>query len=142
MEVIFLDNGLIGKGEHSYSLLKQVGKSLARRDVRSRAFGAKAMDRSVAAELGAVPHFNYSLYSQQRRSPFSRLLRFEWDPARSSDRATWQVLNNSFQQDVNALPADVWRPGNLLVIPGLSQNELFGLIRSLLARPEGRRPRV
>ncbi len=142
MEVIFLDNGLIGKGEHSYSLLKQVGKSLACRGLRSRAFGAKAMDRSVAAELGAIPHFNYSLYSQQWRSLLSRILRFEWDPARSSERATWQVLNNSFERDLDALPADVWSAGKLLVLPGLSQNELLGLIRSLLSKPEGRRPRV
>ncbi|MGH9677192.1 MAG: hypothetical protein ACRD36_08835, partial [Candidatus Acidiferrum sp.] len=142
MEVIFLDNGLIGRGEHSYSLLKQVAKSLARRGLRSRAFGAKAMDRSVAAELGAIPHFNYSLYSQQWRPLLSRILRFEWDPARSSELATWQILNDSFEQDVDALPANVWSAGNLLVFPGLSQNEVLGLIRSLLSKPEGRRPRV
>ncbi|WP_139223499.1 glycosyltransferase [Methylocapsa palsarum] len=40
------------------------------------------------------------------------------------------------------MPADVWCAGNLVVIPGLSQNELFGLIRFLLAKPEARRPRV
>ena len=100
------------------------------------------MDRSVAEELGAVPHFNYSLYSQQWRPLLSRILRLEWDTARSSERATWQVLNNSFEQDVDALPADVWSAGNLLVIPGLSQNELLGLTRSLLAKPERLRPRV
>ena len=95
MQVIFLDNGLIGRGEHSYSLLKQVGKSLARRGLRARPFGAKAMDPSVAAELGAVPHFSHSLYSQQRRPLLSRLLRLEWDAARSSERATWRILNKS-----------------------------------------------
>ncbi len=142
MEIIFLDNGLIGRGEHSYSLLKQVGKALNGRGFQYRAFGAKAMDRSVAEELGCVPHFSYPLYSQQRRSLFPRILRFEWDPAVSSERRTWQVLNASFAQDVDALPADVWSAENLLVIPGLSQNELFGMTRSLLAKPPGRRPRV
>jgi glycosyltransferase involved in cell wall biosynthesis len=142
MQVIFLDNGLIGRGEHSYSLLKQVGKSLARRGLRARPFGAKAMDPSVAAELGAVPHFSHSLYSQQRRPLLSRLLRLEWDAARSSERATWRILNKSFEQDVDALPTEVWSAENLFVAPGLSQNELLGLIRSLRAKPEGRRPRV
>jgi glycosyltransferase involved in cell wall biosynthesis len=150
-EIIFLDNGLMGRGEHSYSLLKQVGEALTRRGLRHRAFGTKSMDRSVAVELGVVPHFTFPLYFgvapsdielRRRRSFFARLLGIEADASTPSEFETWRVLNDSFGRDLDGLPPDVWSAGNLLIVPGLSQNELLGLIRGLLARPQERRPRV
>ena len=53
MEVIFLDNGLIGKGEHSYALAAKLAEALSRRNLRYRMFGVQSLDRSIAEELGA-----------------------------------------------------------------------------------------
>ena len=62
MEVIFLDNGLISKGEHSYALAAKLAEALSRRNLRYRMFGVHSLDRSIAEELGASPHFKRSLY--------------------------------------------------------------------------------
>jgi glycosyltransferase involved in cell wall biosynthesis len=40
------------------------------------------------------------------------------------------------------LPPEVWSADNLIVAPGISQNQLLGLIRHLLAMPPRQRPRV
>ena len=69
MEVIFLDNGLIGKGEHSYSLIKLVGERLTLCGVRYRAFGMKSIDPMIVAEIGALPHFSRSLYENEFPTP-------------------------------------------------------------------------
>lgn len=151
MEVIFLDNGLMGRGEHSYSLIGLVRQALTARGVRHRAFGAKAMDRGVAEELGVTPHFTFPLYfgvvagaggvDSRKASLFARLLSLE-PAAGPSERETWKVLNDAFEQDILALPSDVWRADNLIVVPGLSQNELFGLVRAIALRSGTSCPRV
>lgn len=151
MDIIFLDNGLIGRGEHSYSLLKQVGGALTRRGFRHRAFGTKAMESSVAEELGAIPHFRYPLYFgvvipqsqlERLRRLLAKILGLNAAATAPSEIDTWSVLNASFEKDLEALPPDIWSAGNLIIIPASSQNEIFGLIRALLAKPEGDRPRV
>ena len=71
MEVIFVDNGLIGKGEHSYSLIKLAGERLTLCGVRYRAFGMKSIDPMIVAEIGAVPHFSRSLYQSESPTPNS-----------------------------------------------------------------------
>ncbi|VFU11026.1 glycosyltransferase [Methylocella tundrae] len=151
MDIIFLDNGLIGRGEHSYSLIKQVGEALTRRGVRHLGFGTKAMQASVAEELGVLPHFNYPLYfavvisereHDRRRTLFAKILGLKADPTQPSEIDTWRVLNASFEKDLRALPPDAWSADNLIVVPACSQNEILGLVHALLARPEGARPRV
>lgn len=151
MEIIFTDNGLIGKGEHSYTLIKKVGEALTRRGFRHRAFGVKSIDPSIVKELGAVPHFSHSLYygvvvpmTKRRSWPslFDKLRGVDADPNLPSERETFKLLSASFQQDLAALPADVWRADNLLIVPAISYNEIAALIKSLLALPPHHRPRV
>ncbi|ACK49777.1 hypothetical protein Msil_0807 [Methylocella silvestris BL2] len=150
MDIIFLDNGLIGRGEHSYSLVKKVGEALAARGHCVRAFGMRSMDPAIVAEIGAIPHFRVSLYESESPTPNERRLlrlaaflrRRPFDPAIPSERTSAKTLNASFREDLAALPADVLRRENLVVVPGLSQNQLLGLVRALRALPEGQRPRV
>jgi glycosyltransferase involved in cell wall biosynthesis len=151
MEVIFTDSGLIGKGEHSYTLIKKVGEALTRRGVRHRAFGARSIDPAIVEELGVAPHFSHSLYfgvvapTSKRRLPsalFDSLRRVDADPNLPSERETFKLLSASFEEDLAALPEDVWRADNLLVVPAISYNELAALIKTLLALPLGRRPHV
>lgn len=150
MEVVFLDNGLIGRGEHSYSLVKKVGAALVARGHRVRAFGVKEMDPAAAAELGAIPHFRASLYgnasptaTQLRLSRLLGALRVRpHDPHLLREQASADRLNAAFRDDLMALPPDTLARGNLIVVPGVSQNQLSGLVRALGARPERERPRV
>lgn len=151
MDVVFADNGLIGKGEHSYALIKKVGEALTRRGFAHRTFGAKAIDPSIVEELGAIPHFNYSLYFRavlrrtergSRRSLFDRLRGVDADPNLPSERETFRLLSASFAEDLAALPEDVWSADNLLVVPAISYNELAALIKALVALSPGRRPHV
>lgn len=151
MDVVFADNGLIGKGEHSYALIKKVGEALTRRGFAHRTFGAKAIDPSIVEELGAIPHFNYSLYFRavlrrtergSRRSLFDRLRGVDADPNLPSERETFRLLSASFAEDLAALPEDVWSADNLLVVPAISYNELAALIKTLVALSPGRRPHV
>lgn len=143
MEIVFLDNGLIGRGEHSYSLAKSVGAALARRGLSHRIFAARSADPSVVVELGAIPHFTHTLYDSKR----PLLVLPGWARGGStertiSERRTARVLNASYARDLAALPRATWTPDKLVVVPGLSQNQIFGLLRTLLAVPEARRPRV
>lgn len=143
MEIVFLDNGLISRGEHSYSLVKTVGAALSRRGLPHRIFAAKVVDRSIVAELGAIPHFTRSLYDNE--SPLLELP--AWAKPRSSargisERRSARLLNASFAQDLATLPRDIWAPDKLVVVPGLSQNQLLGLVRHLASRPDSQRPRV
>lgn len=143
MEIVFLDNGLISRGEHSYSLAKTVGAALTRRSLPHRIFAAKSADATVVAELGAMPHFTRSLYDNE--SPLLELP--TWARGRSSDRAiserrTARLQNASFAQDLAALPPDLWASDKLWVVPGLSQNQILGLVRALVAVPEATRPRT
>ena len=116
MEVIFVDNGLIGKGEHSYSLIKLVGERLTLCGVRYRAFGMKSIDPLIVAEIGALPHFSRSLYDNERPTPDEQrwLRRFAlargraFDATVPSERTSAEVLNAAYEQDLTALPPDIW----------------------------------
>ena len=150
MEVIFLDNGLISKGEHSYALAAKLAEALSRRNLRYRMFGVQSLDRSIAEELGASPHFKRSLYDgedlsrdEQRLRAFAAIFRGAWarGPIRS-ERKTWTSLNNSFEEDLGTLPPGVWKSDNLVIMPAISQNQILGLIRYLLRQPQERLPRV
>ncbi len=150
MEVIFLDNGLISRGEHSYSLIRMVGETLSRRNVPHRAFGMKFMDPAIVAETGASPHFSRSLYEsesptlkERRWLKYLALARGRaFDASTPSERTSAEVLNASFERDLVTLPPDIWRPDKLIVAPGVSQNQILGLIRALLAKADNERPRV
>ena len=61
MELILIDSGLLNKAGHSYTLAKTVSEALSRRGVRHRIFGLRGLDTSIAAEIGAIPHFSRSL---------------------------------------------------------------------------------
>lgn len=150
MDVVFLDNGLIGFGEHSYSLIRQVGAALSRRGVSWRVYGARKIDPRVAEEFGAAPHFSHSLYESvgasanewwlARAAAFLTLRRF--DANLPTERASARALNRAFAQDILALPPDVLSPGRLVVLPGVSQHQLPGLVDALLRLEPARRPRV
>lgn len=150
MDLIFLDNGLISEGEHSYALLKNLCAAASRRGLRHRIFGTKRLAKTIAAELGAVPHFTRSLYESAppgRLETAARKLRKRFvtgDLAISSpsERATSKLLNAAFRDDLDALPTDVWDKGNLLVVPAISLNQILGLVRCLLAKPEKQSPRM
>ncbi|PZR81743.1 MAG: hypothetical protein DLM68_17150 [Hyphomicrobiales bacterium] len=60
-ELILLDSGLVTKAGHSYRPAKTVSDASARRSLRYRMFGFQALDQSIAAEIGAIPHFQRSL---------------------------------------------------------------------------------
>jgi glycosyltransferase involved in cell wall biosynthesis len=143
MEIVFLDNGLISKGEHSYSLVKSVGAALARRTLPFRVFAPRCVDPLIAAEIGAIPHFTRSLYDNE--SPLVELP--AWARGRGSspaisERRTARLQNAAFARDLAALPRDLWTSDKLWVVPGVSQNQILGLVRALLAAPEATRPRT
>src|SRR5271169_4873691 len=149
MEVVFVDNGLIGKGEHSYSLIKLVGARLTRCGVRYRAFGMKSIDPMMGVEIGAFPHFTRSLYQSESPTPNELLLRLfasacsrAFDASIPSERRSATVLNASYERDLAALPPDIWSSDNLIVAPAVSQNQIVGLIRTLRAKADGERLRV
>jgi glycosyltransferase involved in cell wall biosynthesis len=143
MEIVLLDNGLISRGEHSYSLAKTVGAALSRRGLPHRLFATKNVDLSIATELGAIAHFTRSLYDNE--SPW--LVIPTWATGRSteriiSERRSARLLNATFARDLAALPRDIWTPDTLVVVPGLSQNQILGLVRTLVAKPDSGRPRT
>ncbi|WP_395665902.1 glycosyltransferase [Methylocella sp.] len=149
MKISFLDPGLLGKGEHSYSLIRQVGEALTRRGVGWRVFAPRAARPEVLAELGATAHFRRSLYESvgassnewrlRRALAFLAMRRF--DPDAPTEHASARLLNREFREDFLALPADA-RETCLVVLPAVSQHQLPGLVEALLATPPERRPRV
>lgn len=150
MEVIFLDNGLIGKGGHSYNLAAKLAEGLSRRNLRYRMFGLQALDQSIVEELGAIPHFKRSLYdgvdfSRNEKRLGSITALFRGARARGpirSEKDTAIALNETFEEDLGTLPPEVWKSDNLVIVPAISQNQILGLIRYLLRQPQERLPRV
>jgi glycosyltransferase involved in cell wall biosynthesis len=150
MEVIFLDNGLVSKGEHSYNLAAKLTEALSRRRLRYRMFGVKLLAQSIVDELAVIPHFRRSLYDGVDFSRGVRVLQFVTALLRGtqahgpfeSEQNTWKTLNDSFEADLKTLPPDVWNSANLVVVPAISQNQIMGLIRFLLRQPQDRLPRV
>ncbi|MGH6818366.1 MAG: glycosyltransferase [Methylovirgula sp.] len=149
MEIIVLDNGLLGQGEHSYQLLLEICKALARRGIAYRVFGAKRMHDTLIADIGAIPHFRGSLY-EGKFPPFLefvvriRALLGDFLSGKSifSEERTWRLLNETYEGDLGRLPADVWKHENLVVVPAISQNQIYGLIRYLLSLPSYAQPKV
>jgi glycosyltransferase involved in cell wall biosynthesis len=151
LELILIDSGLVNKTGHHYTLAKTVSGALARRKLRYRIFGLIGLDTSIAAEIGAIPHFIRSPYECVRFSRSEKRLRsfaaiFRGAPAGGSpyfsERRTWKQLNETFEGDLEALPADVWQTDNLIVVQTITQNQILGLVRFLHARPRDRAPRV
>lgn len=150
MDVFFLDGSLAHRGGHSYSLARKVGEAVAARGHGVRVFGTRTMDREVADDLGAVPHFSASLYesvdpslSEVLRHRIGGALRLR--RARSHllrERISAERLNALFRADLMALPAGVLARGNVVVLPNVMQNQILGLVQALAALPQGARPRV
>jgi len=59
-----------------------------------------------------------------------------------SEQRTWTVHIKGFEQDLRALPKDVWRPDNLVGVVAITQNQILGLIRFLRTLPHDRLPCV
>jgi glycosyltransferase involved in cell wall biosynthesis len=151
MEVILLDNGLTNRGEHSYHLVKEAAAALAQRNLPYRIFATKALDPAITVEMGALAHFTYTLYDH-----FGALARETlaqtWQALREhkplhearwpSERRSRAKLNAAFRRDLEALPPDVWAPDNLIVLPAISQNQIFGLIEHVGAMRAPDRPRI
>ncbi|MGH6936071.1 MAG: glycosyltransferase, partial [Methylocella sp.] len=125
-----------------YTLAKTVTRALARRKLRYRFFGMSGLDTSIAAEIGAIPHFGRSPYECVECSWSEKQLRsfaaiFRGPPASGSffsERRTWKALNGTFEQDLEALPAGVWQKDNLIVMMTITQNQILGLVRFLRGR--------
>lgn len=140
MRFIVLDNGLRGRGEHSYHLIREICGALSRRGIECRVFGARRMERVVATDIGATRHFTGGLY-KGRFPPFHKFVPKIWSLLRDfiagrslySEERTGRVLNKIYQRDLGSLPADVWNRENLIFIPAISQNQILGLIRHLLS---------
>ncbi len=152
MQVVVLDNGLVSCGEHSYQLLLEVCGVLSQRGISYRVFGMQGMDAVVARDVGATPWFARSLYwGYRRRLPSSRnfigdtiaMARdFVFGQRSFSEKDTWRVLNEIYQRDLARLPADVWHRDNIIVVPGISQNQILGLVQHLLSLPLAALPKV
>lgn len=107
------------------------------------------MQREVAADIGAHLHFRRSLYCGSLPPPGEFLPRasaylgalLRKDPV-YSEEATWHRHNEIYAQDLARLPSDVWRRENLVVLPGVSQNQLQGLVRHLLSLPRQDLPKI
>lgn len=152
MEVIVLDNGLVSCGEHSYQLLMEVCDALSQRRISYRVFGMKRMDAAVLRDIGATPWFSRSLYwGYRRRFPskrnfigdtFAMARNFVQRRRTFSEQSTWRVLNEVYRRDLARLPSDVWRSDNIILVPGISQNQILGLVRHLLSLPLAALPNV
>ncbi|QAY94861.1 hypothetical protein CWB41_03145 [Methylovirgula ligni] len=152
MDVIVLDNGLVSCGEHSYQLLMEVCDALSQRSISYRVFGMKGMDAAVVRDIGAKPWFSRSLYwGYRRRFPsrrnflgdtFAMARNFVQRRRTFSEPSTWRVLNEVYRRDLARLPPDVWRHDNVIVVPGISQNQILGLVRHLLSLPWAALPNV
>jgi hypothetical protein len=110
----------------------------------------KSIDPMIVAEIGALPHFSRSLYQSESPTPNERcLLRLfalargrAFDAAIPSERTSARVLNAAYEQDLAALPSDIWSSEKLIVAPAVSQNQIVGLVRTLRAKADGERLRV
>ncbi len=150
MDVVFLDGGLNAVGGHSYSLVRTVGAAVAARGHRVRIFGMRSMNREMADELGAIPHFSASLYDsvqptrwEMARHRLGGAVRLRH--ARSHllrERLSAERLNSGFRADLEALPAGVLARGSLVIFPNVMQNQILGVVQALSALPEAGRPRV
>jgi glycosyltransferase involved in cell wall biosynthesis len=114
-----------------------------------RLFAPRALDTEVAQDTGAVPFFRRSLYESVGRPNFRQVLTLPWrrgsceppfDRTRS-EIATFRTLNRDYRRDLARLPC-VWNAENIVLVLGLSQNELQGLVRHLLRLPAAQRPAV
>jgi glycosyltransferase involved in cell wall biosynthesis len=152
MELIVLDNGLVSRGAHSYHMALALDRELQRLGIRHRIFAARKAAPEVASETGAAPFFRRDLYESVRRPALCQLLQagfgalakkhsdLPFDSARS-EVLTFKTLNRDYRRDLRRLRA-VWKPDNVVLIAGLSQNELLGLVTHLLSLPAPQRPTV
>ena len=150
MELILIDSGLVNKVGHHYMLDKAVSGALARQKLRYRIFAQSGLEPSIAAEIGAIPHFSRSPYecvlfsrSEKRLRSFAAIF---GAPAGGSpyfsERQSWKALNETFERDLAVLPADVWQKDNLVVVMTITQNQILGLVRFLRGRPREQLPCV
>ncbi|HEX3503630.1 MAG TPA: hypothetical protein VHU22_09580, partial [Xanthobacteraceae bacterium] len=110
----------------------------------------KSIDPMIVTEIGALPHFSRSLYESERLTPNQQsLLRLfalargrAFDASIPSECTSARVLNAAYEQDLAALPPDIWSPDKLIVAPAVSQNQIVGLVRALRAKADGERPRI
>jgi glycosyltransferase involved in cell wall biosynthesis len=110
----------------------------------------KSIDPMIVAEIGALPHFSRSLYENERPTPkeqrwprrFALARGRAFDATVPSERTSARVLNAAYEQDLAAVPPDIWSSEKLIVVPAVSQNQIVGLVRTLRAKADGERPRV
>jgi glycosyltransferase involved in cell wall biosynthesis len=136
VDVTLVANGLTHRGEHSYRLIQEVRRALARRGIGCHVYSLRSLDAAIAKEGIAIPHFKYSFYdSIGLRMPelWVDTLERRWQNGRRIlsypvEFLTWKILNRSFQHDLEALPLDHRAPDQLLVITAICQNQLSGLV--------------
>jgi glycosyltransferase involved in cell wall biosynthesis len=149
VSISYLDSGLLSKGEHSYGMALALRPHLVDRFGSCEIFASKKADKLILAELDASPHFSRGLYDQvgPRVSDWgARLVRIMLgqDPSDLliSETASLRVLNATYQADLASLPERIWSAGNVVVIPGIMQHQLRGLIDHVATLANRQRPTV
>lgn len=142
MDIVLIANGLTNRGEHSYRLIQEVSSALARRAIGCHVYAARSLDPAIITEEIATPHFKYSLYDSvgpRVPEPWAGIVA-KWKRAASlldcsAEFLTCKVLNRSFHQDLEALPAGRRTANHLLVMTAVCQNQLPGVVDFMHARP-------
>ena len=134
MLMTILDNGLISHGEHSYAISSALKSRLNELRIESKIFGFRGLDETIRAELGCLPHFKHSLYGEapatrqeMLRRRFAAKFRRSIVDQTPSEVQSVRVLNASYYEDLTSLPAETWAAGNIVLFPGIMQNQLLGL---------------
>ena len=142
MRVTVLDNGLWSKGEHSFAIDRALKATLEGAGIEVAIYSFQGVAVEICEELGCRPHFARNMYEYESVYVFriDLLVRQLFAALKGSKihipsaRRTSRVLNKSFETDLEKLPHEVWAEGNIVLLPGLMQNQLLGLARFLATR--------
>ena len=142
MRVTLLDNGLWSKGEHSFAIDRALKSTLEKAGIEVAIYSFQGVATAICEELGCRPHFARNMYEYEsvyvfRIDLLARQLLAALKGTKihiPSARRTARVLNESFEADLERLPHEVWAAGNIVLLPGLMQNQLLGLARFLSSR--------
>lgn len=153
LKFFILDNGLVDRRAHNFHLVAVIAGALRRRDIQYSVFVSRRASAEILDAVGAIPLFRHYLYEsiglpklRQIPAVLSHLLRGLPGPlprdSRKTEAITARRLNRSFGHDLSRLPGEVWNPHNVVLIPGICQNQILGLVRYLSALPLSQRPKV
>jgi glycosyltransferase involved in cell wall biosynthesis len=147
-----LDNGLTGLGAHNFHVNLAIAQAFRDKKIACQVFAAHVVSRDLLRGLNGSPHFSRYFYESIRLPRASQLPRFLWHrlarlPGQMpcdeglSETVTHRRLNRAYRKDLARLP-QIWKRGNIIVIPAISQNQLRGLADHLLSVPPEQLPTV